>query len=78
MLNTVILASSTVAEEAEGYDLGIPHWLVAVIFFCAFVLMAVVTMSFSGRGIPRDSVSPSSLSPEEVDAMTEYEQKHRR
>ncbi|WP_030014384.1 MULTISPECIES: hypothetical protein [Micrococcales] len=78
MLNTVILASATVAKESEGYDLGIPHWLVAVIFFCAFVLLAIVTMSFSGRGIQRDSVSPSSLSPEEVEAMTEYSQKHRR
>lgn len=78
MLNTAILATATLAEESEGFDLGIPHWLVAVIFFAVFLLMAIVTMSFSGRGIRRDSVSPSSLSPEEVEAMTEYQQKHRR
>lgn len=79
MLNTAILASAPVAEESAGFDLGIPHWLVAVIFFCAFLLMLCVTVSFSGRGVRRDGLSnPSEISPEEEHAMTEYTEKHRR
>ncbi|WP_129359725.1 MULTISPECIES: hypothetical protein [Micrococcaceae] len=79
MLNSAILASATVAEESAGYDLGIPHWLVAVIFFCLFLLMLLVVVSFSGRGVRRDGLSnPAEISPDEQDAMTEYNEKHHR
>ncbi|MDN5604482.1 MAG: hypothetical protein L0G59_03550 [Kocuria sp.] len=79
MLSSAILAAAPVAEESAGYDLGIPHWRVAVIFFVAFLLLMIVVVSFSGRGIRRDGLTnPSELSPEEQDAMTQYTEKHHR
>lgn len=79
MTSSIILASAQLAEESHHVvnELPIPPLAFAGIFMVTFVLLAFVTASFSGRGIPRSEAGPAELSAEEREVLADYQREYR-
>lgn len=80
MVNSLILAASTVATEEhhERVLYGLPTFWYGIIFAIAFLLMFVFTVSFSGRGIVRSHSDADQLDADERAALQAYNGKHTR
>lgn len=73
-MNTAILAVAALAEE-EHHELPIaPIWFM-IMFLATFLILALATASFSGRGVVRTENGPADLSPSEREALSSYDQK---
>ena len=80
-MTTPFMAVSTVVAE-EGHhvvnELPVPPMVFAIIFMIVFLVLAVVTSSFSGRGIQRSETGPAELSADEREVLAEYQREHHR
>lgn len=78
MVNSLILAAGAVAAEEhhERILFGVPTFWFGIIFGIVFLLMFLVTISFSGRGIVRSHTAHDHLDADERQALKAYQGKH--
>lgn len=74
-MNFAVLAAHG-AEHTEGMLNGVPTYVYGIVAAVVFIVLLLVTLSYSGRGIVRPDHKPDLMESDESQALRNYSEKH--